>query len=250
MNLQLEKKVALVTGSARGIGAETARQLAREGAAVVVCDIDGTGAEQMAAQLTREGYRALGMRCDVTCEAEVLETVKNACDLVGQPDILVNNAGFNRDRYLTRMQESDWDSVVDTILKGAFHCSRAVLPLMMEKKWGRIVNISSRSVFGNPGQTNYSAAKMGLIGFTRAQALEQGKYGITVNAVAPGFIETDGMKANPGHEKLRELALQKTPVGFLGEPADVAAAVAFLASAQARYITGTTMYVTGGRFSS
>jgi len=250
LNLQLDGRVALVTGSARGIGAETARYLCQEGAAVIVCDIDGEGAEKFAAELEREGYKALGVRCDVTSESDVWEMVKTACDLIGQPDILVNNAGFNRDKYLTRMAESDWDSVVDTILKGAFHCSRAVLPLMMEKKWGRIINISSRSVFGNPGQTNYSAAKMGLIGFTRALALEQGKYGITVNAVAPGFIETDGMKANPTHAKLRELALQKTPVGFLGEPCDVAAAVTFLASPQARYISGTTLFVTGGRFSS
>jgi len=250
MNLELDGKVALVTGSGRGIGAETARSLAREGAAVIIGDIDNSAAEQAAAQLQREGYRAIGMRCDVTSESEVVEAVRTACDLIGTPDILVNNAGFNKDRYLTRMSESDWDSVVDTILKGAFHCSRAVLPFMMNKKWGRIINISSRAVFGNPGQTNYSAAKMGLIGFTRALALEQGKFGITVNAVAPGFIETDGMKANPTHEQLRQAAIQKTPVGFLGEPHDIAAAVTFLASPLARYITGTTLFVTGGRFSS
>ena len=250
MELQLLGKVALITGSGRGIGAETARVLAMEGAAVVISDIDGSAAEQTAARLCRDGYKAIGMRCDVTRESEVNEMVRTAEDLLGAPNILVNNAGFNKDKYLTKMPEADWDSVVDTILKGAFHCSRAVLPGMMEKKWGRIINISSRSVFGNQGQTNYSAAKMGLIGFTRALALEQGKFGITVNAVAPGFIETDGMRANPTHEKLREAAILKTPVGFLGAPEDVAAAVTFLASPISKYITGTTMFVTGGRFSS
>jgi 3-oxoacyl-[acyl-carrier protein] reductase len=173
-----------------------------------------------------------------------------AVQALGPIDVLVNNAGFARDGYLTRMAESDWDAVVDTTLKGAFHSSRAVLPDMMAKRHGRIVNIASRSLFGNPGQTNYSAAKAGLVGFTRSLSLEQARFGITVNAVAPGFVETEGMQALPHYDKLRELGLQKIPLGFLGLPQDIADTVAFLASDRARYISGTTVFVTGGRYSS
>ena len=154
-----------------------------------------------------------------------------------------------KDGYLTKMTEQSWDSVVNIILKGAFLCSRAVLPQMMEKKWGRVINISSRSLFGNPGQTNYSAGKAGLVGFTRALAQEQGRFGVTVNAVAPGFIMTPGMRNLPHFPKQQEAAIAKVPVGFLGEPRDISNAVAFLASDVARYISGTTLFVTGGRYS-
>ncbi len=250
MDLGIKDKVALVTGSARGIGEATLRMLAREGAKVVVSDIDAGAVEDTTRRFRDEGFDAIGAACDVCDEAQVKALVAKAQEKFGGVDILVNNAGFVRDKYLTRMAEKDWDDVVDTILKGAFHCARAVLPGMMERKWGRVINISSRSLFGNPGQTNYSTAKLGLIGFTRALALEEGKFGITVNAVAPGFVETDGMRSTPNYPALREAAIAKTPVGFLGSPDDIAAAVAFLASTHARNITGTTVFSTGGRFSS
>ncbi|MFP5476956.1 MAG: SDR family oxidoreductase [Gammaproteobacteria bacterium] len=250
MDLGINGRVAVVTGGARGIGAETARVLAAEGAKLVVSDVDLAAAEVVAGEIQAQGGQAIAVRCDVANETEVKQMAAAGVEAFGSVDILVNNAGFNRDRYLTKMTEPEWDAVMDVVLKGAFHCSRAVLPGMMERNWGRIVNIASRSVFGNPGQTNYSAAKMGLIGFTRALSLEQAKYGITVNAVAPGFVETDAMRALPTYPKLRELALAKNPVGFLGAPDDLASAITFMASERARYITGVTLYVTGGRFSS
>lgn len=250
MDLGIGGKVALVTGAGRGIGAETARMLAREGARVVVSDIDLGAAEAVAAEIVGAGGQAIATRCDVCDQADVQNMVEAATQAFGGVDILVNNAGFNKDRYLMKMTEGEWDSVVDVVLKGAFHCSRAVLPSMMDRRWGRIVNIASRAVFGNPGQTNYSTAKMGLVGFTRALALEQAKYGITVNAVAPGFVETELMRANPTYPALRETALARIPAGFLGVPADIASSIAFMASDCARYISGVTLYVTGGRFSS
>lgn len=250
MNLNLGNRVALVTGSGRGIGADTAMALAEEGCKIVVSDVDRDSAADSAKILAHAGHDVIAVRCDVTNESDVAAMVAAAEDAFGGIDILVNNAGHLKDGYLTKMSEAAWDSVIEVILKGSFLCSRAVLPGMMEKKWGRIINISSRSIFGNPGQTNYSAAKAGLIGFTRALALEQAKFGITVNAIAPGFILTEGMKSLPHYEKLREAATAKNPVGFLGEPRDVSNSVLFLASEAARYITGTTIFVTGGRYAS
>ncbi|AOB25742.1 MULTISPECIES: SDR family NAD(P)-dependent oxidoreductase [Bordetella] len=250
MDLKIAGKVAVVTGSGRGIGAQTVRTLAEEGARVVVTDINEETARETAARLSADGHEAIGVKCDVCRREDVDALVAAATKAYGGVDILVNNAGFTRDQYLGKMSEDDWDAVVDTIIKGAFHCSRAVLPGMMQKRWGRIVNIASRSVFGNPGQTNYTTAKLGLVGFTRALSLEQAKFGITVNAIAPGFVETELMRSLPTYERLRDGALARNPVGFLGQPGDIADAVAFIASERARYITGVTLYVTGGRFSS
>jgi 3-oxoacyl-[acyl-carrier protein] reductase len=224
--------------------------LGREGCKIVVSDIDAHAAQETRDQLLRQGVEAIAVGCDVTSEDQVSHMVEEAVRAFGSLDILVNNAGFVRDGYLTRMSTEAWDSVVDTILKGAFLCSRAALPQMMAQKWGRIINISSRSLFGNPGQANYAAGKAGIIGFTRSLSQESGKFGVTVNAVAPGFIMTEGMTSLPHFEKLREAATAKNPVGFLGEPEDVAHTVAFLASELARYISGTTVFVTGGRYSS
>ena len=248
MELNLKGRVALVTGSGSGIGRDTVFKLAEEGCKIVVSDINAAGANETAEALRSAGHEAIAVACDVTREDEVAHLVAQAQQL-GGVDVLVNNAGIVKDGYLTKMTEQSWDSVVNIILKGAFLCSRAVLPQMMEKKWGRVINISSRSLFGNPGQTNYSAGKAGLVGFTRALAQEQGRFGVTVNAVAPGFIMTPGMRNLPHFPKLQEAAIAKVPVGFLGEPRDISNAVAFLASDVARYISGTTLFVTGGRYS-
>lgn len=250
MDLHLKGRVAVVTGSGSGIGRDTVMKLAEEGCRIVVSDVNVAGAEETAASLTAAGHEAIVVPADVT-NVDDVETLRDrAIAAFGGVDILVNNAGIVKDGYLTKMSEQAWDSVVDIILKGAFLCSRALLPSMMERKWGRVINISSRSLFGNPGQTNYSAGKAGLVGFTRALAQEQGKFGITVNAVAPGFITTPGMTQLPHYPKLHEAAVAKVPVGFLGEPRDISNAVAFLASDVARYISGTTLFVTGGRYSS
>lgn len=250
MELGLKGRNVWVTGAGRGIGAAIARTLAAEGARVAVADIDASAAAAVASEIRELGQTVTDVVGDV-CDAQSVRSMHDAAvEALGPIDVLVNNAGFARDGYLTRMAESDWDAVVDTALKGAFHCSRAVLPSMMNQRRGRIVNIASRSIFGNPGQTNYAAAKAGLVGFTRSLSLEQARHGITVNAVAPGFVETEGMQALPHYEKLRDLGLQKIPVGFLGQPQDIADTVAFLVSDRARYISGTTVFVTGGRYSS
>ncbi|KJK13503.1 3-oxoacyl-ACP reductase [Burkholderiaceae bacterium 16] len=248
MDLGLKDRVAIITGSARGIGAETARFLAAEGAAVVITDLDASGAEQTASEIVAASGRAIGVRCDVRNEDDVKRMVGAAREAFGGVDVLVNNAGLVKDRTLLKMDEADWDIVIDVTLKGTFHCCRAVLPGMNETGWGRIVNIASRALFGNPGQTNYSSAKAGLVGFTRALSLEQARKGITVNAVAPGFIETEYLKSLPNYETIRESAKAKNAVTFAGQPADIAGAVAFLASEHARYITGATLFVTGGRY--
>lgn len=248
MDLGLNGRVALVTGSARGIGAETARFLAAEGMAVVVTDLDGEGAERTAKAIQASGEKAIAVRCDIREETQVREMAGAAFDAFGGVDVLVNNAGLVKDRTLLKMNEDDWDLVMDVTLKGAFHCCRAVLPRMQERGWGRVINIASRALFGNPGQTNYSSAKAGLVGFTRALSMEQAKKGITVNAIAPGYIETEYILSLPNIDTIRENAKAKNQVSFAGEPRDIAGAVAFMASEHARYITGTTLFVTGGRF--
>lgn len=250
MDLGLKDRVAVVTGSARGIGAETARMLAQEGMAVVVTDIDGEGAAAAARAIVASGAKAIGVKCDVRKEEDVRAMVAAGRDAFGRIDVLVNNAGLVKDRSLVKMDEADWNLVLDVSLKGVFHCCRAVLPVMNERKWGRIINISSRALFGNPGQTNYSTAKAGLIGFTRALSFEQARNGITVNAIAPGFIETDYIQSLPNYGKIRESALAKNQVPFAGETRDIASAVVFMVSEPARYITGTTLFVTGGRYGS
>jgi len=250
MEMGLQGRVAIVTGSGRGIGKAALFALAREGAKVVVTDISEEAVAQTQAELAARGFDAIGVVADV-CNAEQVEQVAaRAAERFGGIDILVNNAGFTRDKYLTKMSATEWDAVVDTILKGAYLCTKAVLPSMMERQWGRIINISSRAHLGNPGQTNYAAAKAGLIGFTRALALEQGKFNITANAIAPGFIETELVKALPTYERLRDAALARNPVPRLGRPDDIADAIVYLASDRAGYITGETLHVTGGRYAS
>ncbi len=250
MDLGLKDKVAIVTGGARGIGEAISARLAAEGARVAVVDLNESGAQAHAAALRAQGAQAMGLAVDVADEASVAAMVQAVTAQWGSVHILVNNAGFTRDMRITKMQMNDWDSVVDVILKGAFLCTRAVLPHMTAEgqRWGRVVNISSRAHLGNAGQANYSAAKAGLIGFTRAMSLENGRFGVTVNAVAPGIIGTQAVKDLPHYDKIRENAEKTTPVPRMGDPADVANAVAFLASEGASYISGDVLHVSGGRY--
>ena len=248
MDLGITGKTAIVTGAGNGIGAAITQRLAAEGANVVVCDINIEAAEAHAATLRASGARAIAIRANVTVEADVTAMVERTVAEFGGVDILVNNAGLTRDMRITRMTEADWDIVVDVILKGSFFCTRAVLPLMHERKWGRVVNISSRAHLGNPGQANYSAAKAGIIGFTRAMSLEAGRNYVTVNAVAPGIIRTAMVEALPHWDKIRENAEKTTPIPRTGEVEDVADAVTFLVSERAGYISGETLHVTGGRY--
>jgi len=242
-------RVAVVTGSARGIGAATARRFAEEGAAVAVLDLDRDAAAATAAGLG--ATRSVGLSCDVA-DAESVETaVAAVVEELGRVDILVNNAGVTRDNLLFKMTEDDWDAVMNVHLRGSFLMSRAVQKHMVAAKYGKILNLSSVSALGNRGQANYSAAKMGLQGFTRTLALELGPFGVNVNAVAPGFIVTEMTDATARRvgvepEDYRKAAAEGTPVRRVGQPEDIAAAAAFLCSDEASFITGQTLYVDGG----
>lgn len=244
----LDGRTALVTGAARGIGRACAKALLGQGAQVALLDVD-PAVTDTAKALDPSGGRTIGVVADVADLAAVRGAVQTAQDQLGVVTILVNNAGFPRDSFLSRMDPADWQRVIDVILTGAFNCTKAVIDPMRAERWGRIINISSRSHLGNPGQTNYSAAKAGLIGFTRALALESGPFGITVNAVAPGFIETEGMTALDNYDTLKQRSIDKSPLKRVGQPEEIADTVAFLAGPRAGYITGETVHVTGGRYS-
>jgi len=248
MELGLKDKVAIVTGSGRGIGAVTARALAEEGVRVTITDIDPATTEATRAALAADGFDVIGVPCDVTDKEQVANLVAKTVEAFGTVHILVNNAGFPRDGYITKMSEDDWDLVIDVILKGAYNCSRAVVPHFMEQHFGRVINIASRAHFGNPGQVNYSAAKAGIIGFTRALGMEQGRFNVTVNAVAPGFIATAMIEALPNYETVKNKSLALNTVPRLGNERDIANGVVFLASEAAGYISGETLHITGGRF--
>jgi 3-oxoacyl-[acyl-carrier protein] reductase len=242
----LEGKVAIVTGSSRGIGRAIALELARQGSKVVVNYQASAGAaEEVVALIRQGGGEAIAIQADVSLAEGAQKLIDATLEAFGTFDILVNNAGITRDTLLMRMSEDDWDAVLNTNLKGAFHCVKAAQRTFLRKRSGRIINISSVSgLVGNAGQANYSAAKAGLIGFTKAMARELGSRGITVNAVAPGFIQTD-MTAKLPAEAL-EAARVQAPLQRLGQPEDVAAAVAFMASDAAAYITGQVLAVDGG----
>lgn len=248
MDLGLKDKVAIVTGSARGLGAATAKRLAQEGAKVVITDIVADRAEATAAELRQEGLQAHCVEGNITKEADVQRIVDETVATFGGVHILVNNAGSPRDKYLVKMSEEDWSFVMDVMLKGAFLASRAVMPHMIEQGWGRVINISSRAHFGNPTQANYAAAKAGLIGMAKALSMEEGRFGVTVNCVAPGFMETEMIQALPTYEVIKERALSMQPIKRAGKPEDVADAVAFLASDRASFISGEVLHVTGGRY--
>ena len=242
----IAEKVAVVTGASRGIGREIAKTLAAQGALVIV---NYNGSAEKAAEVIEEIKRAGGkgeaLKCDVSDFEKAGELFDYVVKTYGRVDILVNNAGITKDGLLMRMSEEDFDSVIRTNLKGAFHCMRHVARQMIRQKSGRIINISSVSgVLGNAGQVNYAASKAGIIGMTKSAARELASRGITVNAVAPGFINTDMTEVLP--DKVKEGAAAQIPMGMFGDTRDVADAVAFLASDQARYITGQVLCVDGG----
>src|SRR5438128_9294439 len=248
---RLEGRVAFVTGAGRGIGAATALRLAEEGARVALADIDTEGCKQVAAQLERQGSEGLVVACNVADKAMVQEAMEQTVSRFGQLDILVNNAGVVRDSLLFKMSDEEWDLVLNVHLKGAFLCSRAAQAYMVKQNYGRIVSLSSTSALGNRGQVNYSAAKAGLQGLTRTLAIELGPFGITANAVAPGFIDTEMTRTTARHigldpDKRIEEAAKTIPVRRVGQPRDVANVICFLASEEAGFVSGQIIYVAGG----
>jgi 3-oxoacyl-[acyl-carrier protein] reductase len=246
--MNLNNKVALVTGSGRGIGKAIAVKLAECGATVVVNDVS-EAFETTAHEISATGKTALFIKANVSSALEVYQMMEKIASTFGKIDILVNNAGITRDQLTLRMSDEEWDAVMNVNLKSVFLCTRSALKYMMKQRWGRIVNISSISgIVGNPGQVNYCAAKAGIIGITRTVSKEMASRQITVNAVAPGFIETDMTQKIP--DKIKEEVCKRIPAGFVGSPRDVAEAVAFLASDEARYITGQVLCVDGGMVSA
>ncbi len=245
--MNLTDKKAIVTGAAQGIGKTIALQLARQGADVVVTDINREGLALVVAEIEALGRRALAIVMDVSNLAQCEDMVKETVQEMGRIDILVNNAGITRDTLLLRMKEEQWDQVMQVNVKGTFNCTKAAIRTMFKQKYGRIIQISSvTGAMGNPGQANYSASKAAVIGFAKAVAREYAHCGITVNAVAPGFIQTAMTDAIP--EKEREAMIAQIPAKKLGTPEDVAAAVSFLAADESAYITGQVIHVNGGLY--
>ena len=248
---RLDGRVAFVTGAGRGIGAATALRMAEEGARVALADVDTEGCQQVAAELSQIGSEGLVFRCDVTDSAIVQEAVDETASHFGRLDILVNNAGIVRDNLLFKMPEDDWETVMNVHLKGAFLCSRAAQKYMVQQKYGRIVSLSSTAALGNRGQANYSSAKAGLQGLTRTLAIELGPFGITVNAVGPGFIDTEMTRSTARRRGLDPDAViaeasKIIPVRRVGQPRDVANVICFLCSEEASFVNGQVIYVAGG----
>ena len=242
--MNLSNRVAIITGSGRGIGRAIALKLARSGATVVVNDIDKI-AEDLAREIRALNQYSQAVIADVSSSSDVAKLVEAVIADYGRIDILVNNAGVNRDQLLVRMSDEDWDKVMNVDLKSVFLCTRAVLRPMLKQHWGRIISISSIvGLVGNPGQANYASAKAGIIGFSKSVAREVASRGITVNVIAPGFIETE-MTQQLKEDKRQEL-MARIPLGRLGSPSDVASAICFLASEEAGYITGQVLAVDGG----
>jgi len=243
--------VAIVTGAARGIGAATARRLAADGMAVAVLDLDEAACAATAKEIADAGGRAFAVGADVSNTDQVNAAVQRVAAELGGPTVLVNNAGVIRDNLLFKMTDDDWDAVLGVHLRGAFLMSRVTQQYMVEAKYGRIVNLSSSSALGNRGQANYSAAKAGMQGFTKTLAIELGQFGITANAVAPGFIVTDMTAATAARvgmpfEDFQQAAAQRIPVRRVGQPADVANLISFLVSEGAGFVSGQVIYVAGG----
>lgn len=240
-------KIALVTGASRGIGAAIADMLGAQGATVIGTATSDSGAAAISARFSEKGIHGKGMALNVTDSAAIDAAVKAISEEFGAPNILVNNAGITKDNLLMRMKDDEWNDVIDTNLNSIYRVSKACIRGMTKARWGRIINISSVvGSMGNPGQTNYCATKAGVEGFTRSLAREIGARGITVNAVAPGFIDTDMTKELP--EAQREALQSQIPAARLGQPEEIASAVVFLASEGAGYITGDTLHVNGGMY--
>ena len=243
----LSDQIALVTGASRGIGRAIALALGAQQATVIGTATTQAGADGISATLAENGIRGTGLALDVSNPESVSECLKRIGDEFGAPDILVNNAGITRDTLLMTMKDEQWDEIVNTNLSSVYRMCKAVIRPMMKKRSGRIINISSVvGATGNPGQTNYAAAKAGMVGFAKSLAREIGSRGVTVNTVAPGFIDTDMTRDLP--EEQREALAGQIPLGRLGSPEEVAAAVVFLASPAAAYITGETIHVNGGMY--
>lgn len=248
-----EKRTAIVTGSARGIGAEIAQRLAADGLAVAVLDLDEGACQAVVDDITAAGGTALAVGCDVSNEESVAAAVERVATELGAPTVLVNNAGVLRDNLIFKMSVDDWDTVMNVHLRGSFLMTRAAQKYMTEAKFGRIVNLSSTSAQGNRGQVNYSAAKAGLQGFTKTLAIELGKFGVTANAIAPGFIVTDMTKATADRvgmdfDEFQQLAAKEIPVQRVGRPADIANAAAFFCGEDAGFVSGQVLYVAGGPY--
>ncbi|QJD58482.1 3-oxoacyl-ACP reductase FabG [Pseudomonas sp. gcc21] len=247
--MSLEGKVALVTGASRGIGQAIAHELAAQGAIVVGTATSDRGADAIAEKLAEAGYKGTGLKLDVRDPQSVSDVLERVTNEFGAPLVLVNNAGITSDNLLMRMKEEEWDDVISTNLSSVYRLSKAVLRGMTKARWGRIINISSVvSGMGNGGQSNYAAAKAGMEGFARSLAREVGSRSITVNSVAPGFIDTDMTRAL--NESQRSVMLEQIPLGRLGQAEEIAAVVSFLAGESAGYITGATIPVNGGMFMS
>ena len=243
----LEGKVALVTGASRGIGQAIAIELGKNGAVVIGTSTSSAGAEGISRQLEEAGIKGAGVVMDVNDEKSVESAVEDAQKRFGDIAILVNNAGVTRDNLLLRMKDEEWDEIMATNLKSVYRMSKSLLRAMVKARYGRIINITSViGMTGNAGQTNYAAAKAGIIGFTKSLAREVGSRNITVNCIAPGFINTDMTRALPA--EISAALVKQIPMGRLGETRDVAAAAVFLASSGAGYITGCTLHVNGGMF--
>ncbi|MYY12242.1 SDR family oxidoreductase [Streptomyces sp. SID4919] len=246
-----EQRVAVVTGAARGIGAATAVRLAAEGRAVAVIDLDEAACADTVERIAAAGGTAIAVGCDVTDEARVEAAVARIAAELGPPTVLVNNAGVLRDNLLFKMSATDWDTVMNVHLRGAFLMAKACQKHMVDAGFGRIVNLSSSSALGNRGQANYAAAKSGLQGFTKTLAIELGKFGVTANAVAPGFIVTEMTKATAarvgmGFEDFQAAAATQIPVQRVGHPDDIAGAIAFFTGDDAGFVSGQVLYVAGG----
>ena len=244
-------RTAIVTGAGRGIGAASARRLAAEGFAVGVLDLDQAACDTVVQQITAAGGHAISLIADIAVEAQVDDAAKRCAGELGAPLVLVNNAGIIRDNLLFRMSLSDWDSVMNVHLRGSFLMTRACQGYMIEAHWGRVINMSSISALGMRGQTNYAAAKAGLQGFTKTLAIELGKFGVTANCIAPGYIETDMLVQTAArlgitYEEFAERTVSGIPVGRMGKVEDIAAAVAFFAREDTSFITGQILYVSGG----